>query len=94
MHKVGDVVVQPDAGDLVRTQFLAELGVEPEPATEVDLEPLDLVPVVVQDQLALEPDVGDLGSGAGVRAAVDVDGDGGVEVGKAAFELRRLKYGF
>ena len=44
----------------------------PDAATEVHLEPLDVVAVVVGDELALEPDVGDLDPGAGVRAAVEV----------------------
>src|SRR4051812_40245775 len=49
----GDVVVEPDAGDLVRTQLLAEAVLESERATEVHLEALDLLSVVVHHQHAL-----------------------------------------
>ena len=62
-------------------------GAEAERAAEVHLEALDLVAVVVHDELALEADVGDLGAGAGVGAAVDVDRDLGVEVGEALLQL-------
>ena len=60
-----------------------------EAAAEVHLEALDLLAVGVGDQLALEADVGDLDAGAGVRAAVDVDGDRRVEVGQPALQLAR-----
>ena len=56
-------------------QLPAEAGVEAEAAAEVDLEALDLVAVGIGDELALEPDVGDLDAGAGVGAAVEVHGD-------------------
>ena len=83
----GDVVVELGAGHLVGAQLAAEVGAQAGGAAEVHLEALDLVAVVVEHQLALEADVGDLGAGAGVGAAVDVDGDRGVEVGEAALEL-------
>ena len=68
-------------------QLAAEVGLQPGGAAEVHLEALDLVAVGVEHQLALEADVGDLGAGAGVRAAVDVDGDRRVEVGEPPLEL-------
>ena len=70
-----DVVRQLVGGDLVAAQLAAEAGVEAEAAAQVHLEALDLVAVRAGHQLALEPDVGDLDPGAGVGAAVDVDGD-------------------
>src|SRR4051812_284467 len=79
---VGQIV----AGDLldVRGKLLgrcleaAHLAAEPggltlghaEGAAEVDLESFDLLARGVGDELALEADVGDLGAGAGVGAAV------------------------
>ena len=45
------------------------------------------VAVGVEDEHALEADVGHLGAGAGVRAPVDVDRDRRVEVGEALLEL-------
>ena len=86
-HDPLDVVGQLVGGDLVAAQLAAEAGVEPEPAAEVHLEALDLVAVGVQDELALEADVGDLDAGARVGAAVDVDGERLVEVGQPALEL-------
>ena len=44
-----------------------------EPAAQVDLEALDHLAVRPGHELALQPDVGHLRAGAGVRAAVDVD---------------------
>ena len=54
-------------------QLAAEAGLEPDAAAEVHLEALDVVAVVVEDELALEADVGDLDAGARVGAAVEVD---------------------
>ena len=82
-----DVVGELRAGDLVGPELAAEAGVEPETAAEVHLEALDLVAVVVEDELALEADVGDLDARARVGAAVDVDRDRGVELGDALLEL-------
>src|SRR4051794_19275973 len=42
LHHVADVVAEPVAGDLVRTQLLAERRVEPEATAEVHLVALDL----------------------------------------------------
>ena len=67
-------------GRLQAADLAAETGVEAERSAQVDLEPLDLVAVVVGDDLALEPDVGDLDAGAGVGAAVDVDRQGHVDL--------------
>ena len=82
-----DIVGQAFRRHLVGAELAAEPGLESETATEVDLEALDLVAVVVENQLALEPDVGDLDPGARVGTAVDVDADRGVEVGDALLEL-------
>ena len=60
-------------------QLATETAVQAQAAAEMDLETLDGA-VTVVDHLALEPDVGDLNAGAGVRAAVDVDGDRHVEL--------------
>src|SRR3954449_9996103 len=87
LDHVGDVVVQAGAGHLVGTELLAEPRVQPEAAAEVDLEALDLVAGRVQDQLALEADVGDLRPRAGVRAAVDVDADRHGQVREPVLEL-------
>src|SRR5947208_983388 len=61
----GDVVVEAPAGDLVGPQLATEVGAEREGTAEVYLEALDLVAVVVEHELALEADVGDLGACAG-----------------------------
>ena len=61
----------------------------PRPPPRCTWKPSTWLPSVVEHQLALETDVGDLGAGAGVGAAVDVDGDRGVEVGEAAAPARR-----
>ena len=84
-----DVVGQFVGGDLVAADLAAEPGVQAEPAAQVHLEALDLLAAVVGDDHALETDVGDLGAGAGVRAAVDVDGERHVEVADAAAPVRR-----
>src|SRR3954452_1626171 len=84
---VRHVVVEPRAGHLVGAQLAAELPGQADAATEVHLETLDLLAVVVQDELALEPDVGHLRARTRVRAAVDVDRDGRVQGGEPPFEL-------
>src|SRR5690606_15818086 len=88
-HDALDVVAQLGAGDLQAAQLAPEPGVEAEAAAEVHLEALDLVAVGVGDDLALEPDVGHLGARAGVRAAVEVDGDRdlGAHVGQALLQV-------
>ena len=70
-------------------QLAAEARVQAEPAAQVHLEALDLVAVGVGDQLALEPDVGDLDPGAGVGAAVEliVSGRPGRDVGEPLLQL-------
>src|SRR5947209_2027752 len=60
-------------GHLVAAELAAEHGLDAEVATQVHLEALDHLPVVIADHRALEPDVGGLEPRAGVRAAVDVD---------------------
>jgi hypothetical protein len=45
----------------------------------MNLETLDRAAISVVDHLSLEPDVGDLNSGARVGAAVDIDRDWHVE---------------
>src|SRR5690606_40489427 len=57
-HHPLDVVAQLGAGDLVCAQLAAEPGVQPEAATQVHLEALDLVARLVGDDLALQADVG------------------------------------
>src|SRR3954447_12779610 len=81
------VVRQLIGGHLVATQLASEAGVESEPAAEVDLEALDLAPVGARHQLSLEPDVGHLDPGTGVGAAVEVDGDGGLQRAEARLQL-------
>src|SRR5262245_53798433 len=56
-------------------------------AAEVDLEALDQVAIRARHELALQTDVGHLGARAGVGAAVDVDGDFGVQVADALLEM-------
>src|SRR5690348_1600760 len=51
------------------------------------LESLDLLAVRPGDQRALQADIGGLDPGAGVRAAVHVDRDRGVEAGQPALQL-------
>src|SRR5690606_23857673 len=71
--------LRPPAGaPRSRTGLGRGAGPGPPPA-EMHLEAGNLPPVVIGDDLALEPDVGDLDAGTGVRAAVDVQGDGLVE---------------
>src|SRR3954468_20585394 len=72
-----DIVGEFGGGGLEAADLLAE-GLA-ELAAQVDLEALDLLAGLVDHQLALEPDVGGLDPGAGVRAAVDVDRQGLVE---------------
>ncbi len=55
-------------------------------AAEVELEAHHLLAAAL-GQRALQADVGDLVLGAGVRAAVDVDADGGVEVAEVRLEV-------
>src|SRR5882757_2270156 len=84
------VVAQLAGSHLQPAQLAAESGVQPEAATQVHLETGHLVAVRGGDDLALEPDVGGLGAGAGVRAAVEVDCDGGLQVrdvGQPALQL-------
>src|SRR5690242_12835863 len=68
-----DVVGQFLGGDLQATDLAAETGLQTQRATQVHLVALDLLAPVVEDQLALETDVRHLDTGAGVRAAVEVD---------------------
>src|SRR4051794_21775455 len=68
-----DVVGHLVGRDLQATELPAERRLRTEMPPEVDLEPLDLVTVVVAHDGALEPDVGGLEPRARVGAAVDVD---------------------
>src|SRR5687767_12057020 len=82
-----DVVGEVFGGHLVRAELAPEPGLETQRATEVDLEALDLVAVLVEHEHALESDVGGLDAGTGVGAPVDVDGDRGVELRHPLLEL-------
>ena len=89
LDEVGEVV----GGHLEAAHRAAEAGLVAvgggEAAAEVHLE-AGLLLAVDRDDHALEADVGDLDAGAGVGAAVDVQGDRGVErrdVGEPALEL-------
>ncbi len=55
--------------------------------TKVQLKAFDHLPGFVRDEGALEPDVGDLETCAGIRAAVHVDADRLVEVGQPPLQL-------
>src|SRR5258705_445677 len=81
-----DVVRKLGRRGLEPPDLPAEAGVHAERPSQVDLEALDLLAAGVGDELALQADVGGLDAGAGVRAAVDVDGQGGGEVGKAVLQ--------
>ena len=71
-----DVVGQLVGGDLEAAHLAAEAGVQARaPPPRCTWKPSTCSPSASGDQLALEPDVGDLDAGAGVGAAVDVDGD-------------------
>ena len=67
------------AEHLVLAQLAAEAAVQAEASAQMHLEALNRT-ITVVNHLALEPDVGDLDAGAGVRAAVDVDRDRDVEL--------------
>src|SRR5690606_30547226 len=82
-----DVVRQFVGGDLQSAHLAAEGRLQAEGAAEVHLVAADLAALVVRDELALEADVGGLDARAGVRAAVDVDGERLVEVRQAALEF-------
>src|SRR5262249_21241522 len=81
-----DVLGKFLCGGLEAAQLAAESGGlslgHAHPAAEVYLEALNLAAVRADHQLTLQPDVGGLGPGAGVRTTVDVDRDVGVEVGQ------------
>src|SRR5690606_3879765 len=83
----GDVLPDLIGDDLVALELATEVGVQVHRTAEVDLETLHAVAVGVGDGLALEADVGDLGAGTGVRAAVQRDLDGHVEVADAFLQL-------
>ena len=68
-------------------ELAAEVRVEAERPAEVDLEALHPVAVGVGDDLPLQADVGDLGAGAGVGAAVEGDAQRHVEVAEALLQL-------
>ena len=82
-----DVVTQFCRGDLVSANLAAEVGIEPQRTTEVNLETLDTVALVVGDNLPLESDVGNLRAGAGIRAAIERNGDWDVEVTEAFLQV-------
>jgi len=85
-HHPLDVVAELLARDLEPAELAAEAGIEAQTTAEVHLEALDLL-ALVHDELALQADVGDLGAGAGVGAAVHVDRDRGVQRREPLLEL-------
>ena len=93
-HQALDVVGQAGGGNLEAPHRAAQTGlgapVGGQPAAQVHLETGHLL-AVDRDDLAFEADVRDLDAGAGVRAAVDGQGDASLEVGvrQASVELGR-----
>src|SRR5919202_1648088 len=79
------VVGQLRRDDLVPAQLAAEPAIQPKPPTQMHLEAFDLVALRVGDQLALEPNIGDLDPGTRVGAAVEVHRhwsvQGGLKIG-------------
>src|SRR5699024_971585 len=74
-----DVVVEVFDGDFESADGAAEPGLvavgRGQSPADVDLKAGNLPPVVGGHDLALEPDVGRLDAGAGVRASVEVEAD-------------------
>ena len=82
-----DVVGQPGGGHLQAADLAAEPARAPSAPPRWIWKPSTCLPSSSSDELALQADVGDLDAGAGVRAAVHVDGDRLVEVRQPLLQL-------
>ena len=69
------------------TELFAKVGSKPREPPKLHLEALNLVALFIGDQLAFQPNIGNLRAGARIRAAIQTDPQGNIQITEALFQF-------